>query len=76
MTSTVSAAWLLAIVSYFRPRLAVLSRSGISYKFLVRDTDWYVRLVSAIATQKLPFVNALSGKEVLHYHFSGDVLPP
>jgi hypothetical protein len=54
--------------------LAVLSASGISYRFVVWDLDWHIPLVTAIAAQKLPFVNALSPKEVLHYHFSGDVL--
>jgi hypothetical protein len=27
-----------------------------------------------MASQKLPFINALSGTQVLHYHFGGDVL--
>jgi hypothetical protein len=54
--------------------LAVLVCSGISYKYLVWDMEWHIPLVASLAAQKIPFVNALSPNERLHYHFTGDVL--
>jgi hypothetical protein len=54
--------------------LAVGSSAWMSYDYLVWDHNLHVPNVSAIASQKLPFINALSGTEVLHYHFTGDVL--
>jgi hypothetical protein len=54
--------------------LAIASCSRISYRFVVWDSGWHIPIVASIASQKLPFINPLSGTEVLHYHFSGDVL--
>jgi len=54
--------------------LAVGACASISYETLVWDPNLHVPNVTAIASQRLPFVNALSGTEVLHYHFAGDVL--
>jgi hypothetical protein len=54
--------------------LAVAACSNISHKYLVWDMEWHAPLVTTLGGQKLPFVNALSPREVLHYHFAGDVL--
>src|SRR5580658_6186090 len=54
--------------------LAVASCSVISFNYLVADSGWHVSLVTTLVTEKIPFMNALSPREVLHYHFSGDVL--
>jgi hypothetical protein len=54
--------------------LAVGVCASISYDYLVWDHNLHIVNVTAMASQKLPFINALSGTDVLHYHFTGDVL--
>ncbi len=54
--------------------LAVTCYSGISFHYDVWDYGLHIPTVTAIASQPLPFVNPLSGTQVLHYHFAGDVL--
>ncbi len=54
--------------------LAIACYSGISFHYDVWDYGLHVPTVTAIASQQLPFINALSGTQVLHYHFAGDVL--
>lgn len=47
--------------------------SFISMRYVVWDEQWHTSLVSALTVEKIPFVNALSEHDVLHYHFAGDV---
>lgn len=54
--------------------IAVVMCWPISYEYRVWDYGLHVPNVTAIASQRLPFINALSGTDVLHYHFAGDVL--
>lgn len=37
------------------------------------DRHWHIPLAAAIRGQALPFGNTFNAKEVLHYHFTGDV---
>jgi hypothetical protein len=61
--------WVLAA-----PALAVLACSPISRNYDIWDTEWHIGLASALVGQRLPFINALSQQDTLHYHFTGDVL--
>ncbi len=54
--------------------LVVVVYSRISYRYLVWDWDLHFSNVTAMESQELPFINALSGTEIFHYHFSGDAL--
>jgi hypothetical protein len=54
--------------------LAVLVCYPISANYFIWDTQWHTGLSSALTAQRLPFINGLSQHDVLHYHFTGDVL--
>jgi len=54
--------------------LGFLACSAISHKSMIWDLEWHNSSVATLAAQKIPFVNGLWPKEVLHYHFSGDAL--
>jgi len=46
----------------------------ISFHYDVHDKGLHVPNVTGIASQKIPFINALSGTQKLQYHFGADVL--
>lgn len=48
--------------------------SFISRKYVVWDSQWHTSIVATLGTERIPFSNPLMPVEVLHYHFSGDVL--
>ena len=48
--------------------------SFVSRRYIIWDSQWHTSIVGSLAVQKLPFHNPLSKDDVLHYHFSGDVL--
>jgi hypothetical protein len=45
----------------------------ISRRWVVWDRGWHIPLVGSLRGQSLPFHNVFNAREVLHYHFSGDV---
>ncbi|MDP9148577.1 MAG: hypothetical protein M3O36_01340 [Myxococcota bacterium] len=65
----------------FREVLAVATSAGlaafismrISRPYRIGDHNWHDGLATAIAGQKLPFMNVYDWKAPLHYHFAGDV---
>ncbi len=45
-----------------------------SWPYIIWDRQWHIPLVASLRGQKVPFANVFGLNEMLHYHFSGDVL--
>lgn len=53
--------------------IAVLLSMQISRTYSIWDRFWHIPLVSSLRGQAIPFKNTFDSRQILHYHFSGDV---